>query len=98
MAGWKKFSDIPKVGKTYELDFEHKMLHLDNPTTHVILAVRMKGAGNTAASWGNRIPAVYSDKNTPKYLVGFNSLLILGFPNLRVYLFKGFQLVQFTVH
>ena len=67
MGGWKQLGEIPKVGKTYELDFETKLLNLDNPVTHVFLAIKKRGSSGT--QWGARIPAVYSDNDKAKWKV-----------------------------
>ena len=84
MGGWKNLGDIPKVGKTYELDFETKLLNLDNQQTHVFLAVRMRGS--SATQWGARIPAVYSYNDKAKWKVCTNchSLYTLYFRGLFV--------------
>ena len=73
MAGWKWLGEIPKVGKTYELDFEAKLLNLDNQVTHTFLGIKMKGTSGT--QWGARIPAVYYEKNKAKWKVCTNSYI-----------------------
>ena len=67
MGGWKQLGEIPKVGKTYELDFETKLLNLDNPVTHVFLAIKKRGS--SGIQWGARIPAVYCDNDKAKWKV-----------------------------
>ena len=67
VGGWKQLGEIPKVGKTYELDFETKLLNLDNPVTHVFLAIKKRGSSGT--QWGARIPAVYCDNDKAKWKV-----------------------------
>ena len=70
VGGWKQLGLIPKVGKTYELDFEAKLLNLDNPVTHTFLGIKMRGTSGT--QWGARIPAVYSEKDKAKWKVCTN--------------------------